>query len=316
MKFFYSLPVLAALVSLPSAGLAQSDAVARTMLAANLDSIPSPAVFAVVDRPAPAFSSSNAPALFSEDRQSSTFPTQTAPAAKPAEGHGARPFSGVAAGVTLGLAGIGFDVATPLVRRHLNLRGGAAFFNYNTTFTVDSLNIVGALKFQSAKAVVDWFPFRGAFRISGGMTFANQTAFNATLVPTAGQSFSVNSVNYYSYPTNPITGTGVFTFGGSTAPRITLGWGNMLKEKGHIGFQTEFGAEFISTPTVVYAISGTGCQNYNGGAVGSDSSYSNCGPIPASNVAAQQASIQSDLNPYRFFPILSIGLSYRLFLTH
>jgi len=310
MKFFHSLPAAAVLALSPSIVFAQPNA-----LVANLDA---PAVHAAAARPALEFSSSNAPALFEDAGQSSTYPRRM----PSPEASGARPFSGVAAAVKIGTGGIGFDVATPLVRRNLNLRGGASFFSYNTTFTIDDLNIVGALKLQGASAMVDWFPFHGGFRISGGMTFKNQTAFNATLVPTPGQTFTVNNADYYSQPYDPvlnpggpITGKGAFNFGGSTAPRATFGWGNMLKERGRISVPIELGVEFISTPTAVYTISGTGCQNYNGLGVNSAANYSNCGPIPASNVAAEQAKIQNDIN-YRFFPIISIGLSYKLFLTH
>jgi hypothetical protein len=38
-------------------------------------------------------------------------------------------------GVKIGIAGIGFDVATPLVPTRLNLRGGATFFSYNLNLT-------------------------------------------------------------------------------------------------------------------------------------------------------------------------------------
>jgi hypothetical protein len=297
-------------------------------LVAALDAAPAASLYKF-DPPAPSYSSSSAPALFDEPTSDtpgqSSYSSQPVSRATPAktESTGARPFSGLAAAFRIGSGGIGFDVATPLVRRRLNLRGGADFFSYNTTFTIDSLSVVGALKLQHGEAMVDWFPFRGAFRISGGMAFSNQTAFNATLVPTPGQTFTVNNVDYYSQPASPtlnpagpITGTGTFAFGGNTAPRLTMGWGNMLKEKGHIGFQSEFGVEFISTPTVVYNISGTGCQNYNGQGVNNAANYSNCGPIPQTNVTAEQASIQSDVNGFRFFPIFSVGLSYKFFLKH
>jgi hypothetical protein len=318
MKFACSLPAAALLALFPAIGFAQTNA--AKVLVAELEA--APATYAALDRPAPEFSSSNAPALFDDPGQSSTFPKTATPALY-TEGGGARSFSGVAAAVKVGTAGIGFDVATPLIRRHINLRGGASFFNYSTTITVDNLSVVGSLKFQSAAAMVDLFPFGGGFRISGGMTFKNQTGLNATLVPTAGQTFTVDNIDYYSQPydkvlnpAGPITGTGVFNFGGATAPRVTFGWGNMLKERGRIAFLTEFGFEYISTPTVVYNITGTGCQNYNGLGATNAANYSNCGPIPASNIVAEQAKLQNDLNAYRFFPIISIGLSYKLFQTH
>jgi hypothetical protein len=218
-------------------------------------------------------------------------------------------------GVKVGIAGIGFDVATPLVSQRLNLRGGASFFSYTpSTITTDNLNINGNLKFQNADVMVDFFPFHGRFRLSGGATIYNNTGLTATLSVPTGQSFTVGGTTYYSEPYNavtnpagPITGTGTFTFGGNkVAPRVTIGTGNLLPKKGRFTFQSEIGFQYFSEPTIVYNISGTGCQNYTAGV------YSNCGSIPQANVTAEQQKLQNDLTDLRFFPILSVGLGFRI----
>ena len=105
---------------------------------------------------------------------SSTATAVTAPPAPavPAVSTGARPFSGLGFDVTVGLGGVGFDVATPLVQRRLNLRGGASFFSYTpSTITTDNLNINGQLKFRNAGIMVDYFPFHGRFRLSDGTQY-------------------------------------------------------------------------------------------------------------------------------------------------
>jgi hypothetical protein len=228
---------------------------------------------------------------------------------------GARPFSGIGTAVKVGVAGIGFDVATPLVQRTLNLRGGASFLSYTpSTITTDNYNIDGNIKFQNAAVMVDYFPFHGRFRISGGATVYNNTGLTAKLTVPTGQSFSVGDSDYYSEPYNPvtnpagpITGSGSFTFGGNkVAPRVTIGTGNMLSKKGRFSFQSEIGFQYFSAPTVVYNISGTGCENYTAGV------YSNCGPIPQSNITDEQNKLQNDLTALRFFPIVSFGLGYRI----
>ena len=123
----------------------------------------------------------------------------------------------------------------------------------------------------------------------------------------AGQSFTLGDITYYSEPGDPIVGNGTFTFGGNkVAPRVTIGFGNMLPANGHFRLITEFGIEYLSQPTVVYNISGGGCQNDVGGV------YTNCGPIPQSSVTAEQNELQNDLTDLRFFPVFSIGLSYKI----
>lgn len=235
----------------------------------------------------------------------STIVTQAAPAV--ASTPSGRPFSGLAVGVRVGLAGIGADVATPLVPQRLNLRGEASFISYTpSTITADNLNINGSLKFQNAAVMADFFPFRGRFRLSGGMTVYNSTTLNATLSVPNGQSITVGGTQYYSDPSAPLTGTGNFSFGGRTAGRVSIGTGNMLPKKGRFTFESELGVQFFSEPTIAYTFSGEGCQNDTAGV------YTNCGPIPASNVSAEESKLQNDLNDLRFFPVLSVGLSYRI----
>ena len=273
-----------------------------------------------------------APALYAENAAPASFSSSiasdeiAAPAASTQSSSGTQsaaapsrqssiPFSGLAIGVKFGLAGIGFDVATPLIHQWINLRGGASFITYTpSTITVDNVNVNGTIKFQNSAAMVDVFPFHGSFRLSAGATIYNNTGLTAALNVPTGQSIDFGGTTYYSEPYNavtnpngPIAGTGVFTFGGNKAvPRTTIGFGNMLPKKGHIRFEAEIGVQYFSAPTVVYNISGTGCTTYVAGF------YSNCGPIPPANVLSEQTKLQNDLTDLKFFPILSFGLSYKI----
>jgi hypothetical protein len=272
---------------------------------------------AQVDRAAldlsPSSSSSSSAPEMSTTNAGSSLVVSAAPAAPPVQHTGARPFSGIGIDAKVGIGGIGFDVATPLIQQRLNLRSGASFITYSPS-TTDSLNIDGTIKFQNADVMVDYFPFHGRFRLSGGMTVYNSMGVNANLTIPTGQGFSVGGTTYYSEPYNPVSnpagpilGTGVFTFGDNKiAPRVTIGTGNLLPRKGRFTFQSEIGFQYLSAPTVAYTLTGTGCLNYNAGV------YSNCGPIPQSNISAQVADIQNNLSPLRFFPIFSIGLGYRI----
>jgi hypothetical protein len=252
-------------------------------------------------------SSSSSSAMFAKSTQ--PIPAQSTPAVKmkSSEGGGG-PFSGIGVAVKVGLAGVGFDVATPLVPGRLNLRGGASFFSYSpsTITTSDNLNINGSLKFQNAAAMVDYFPFRGRFRISGGMTVYNFTNLSANVTVPGGNSFTLGNTTYYSDPNKPLNGTGTFNFGGKTAGRVSIGTGNLLSKRGRFTFQGELGVQFFSEPTVVYAFSGNGCTTYNG------VTYSNCGPVATTDVASEQQKMQNDLTDLKFFPVLSVGLGFRI----
>lgn len=284
--YLRTLPIFAVLAMAPIALAAQTPTA-------------EPVLYAAAEVPA-SISSSNAP----EDSLASTTRAVNTQAAVTAPGS-SLPFSGLAVAVKLGVAGIGFDVATPLIRQWLNLRGGASFFSYTpSTITQDNLNIDGHLKMQNAGIMVDLFPFHGRVRLSGGLTVYNDTGLTATLEVPNGQSITVGDTDYYSDPTHPLHGNGVFILGGNkVVPRVTIGTGNMIPKKGRFTFQSEIGIQYISAPTVSYNFSGNGCN---------DKTYTNCGPIPQENVIDEQNKLQNDLNELRFYPILSIGLSYRI----
>jgi len=201
-----------------------------------------------------------------------------------------------------GADGVGIDLSAPLSRR-VNLRTGASFFIYNTSLLVDGATISGSIKFQNASGMVDFFPFRNRFRVSTGLSFYNNTGFNASLHASPGQSFSLNNTTYTSSPGDPIHGSADFNFGSRFAPRFTFGFGNMLPKQGRFAIESEFGFEYISQPIVSLQIAGTGCT-------GPD--YTNCGPIDQSDVRQQQFDLQSDVRGFSFYPIFSVGLSYKI----
>ena len=285
---------------------------AQTTAATAQTPAAAPALYAENAAPA-SFSSSIAHDDLAATATSAQSASGTQSAAAPSKGS-SLPFAGLAIGVKFGVAGIGFDVATPLVHQYLNLRGGASFLSYTpSTITTDNLNINGTIKFQNAAAMVDYFPFHGRFRLSGGATIYNNTGLTATLSVPTGQSFTVGGIDYYSEPysgnnpAGPIPGTGVFTFGGNkVVPRVTIGTGNMIPKKGHFTFESELGFQYFAAPTVQYTFTGTGCTTFVAGV------YSNCGPIKASDVTNEQNNLQNDLTDLRFFPILSFGLSYKI----
>ena len=102
--------------------------------------------------------------------------------------------------VTLGFGGVGFDVATPLVPGRLNVRGGAGFFSYTYNGTVSNEPISASLKLNNAKVMLDWFPFKGSFRLSAGTTVYNTTGMNGTVSVTPGTTLKIGNDYYLSDP--------------------------------------------------------------------------------------------------------------------
>ena len=282
------------------------------MAASAQASNPGPAVHADLGLPATSSSSSYS----AEDSFAAPAAAAAASAAAPAapEASQGGPFSGLGVGVKVGVAGIGFDVATPIVPTRLNLRGGATFFSYNLSETTsDNLVVNGTLKLQNSGVMVDWFPFRGSFRLSGGATVYNNKGFSGSLDVPAGSSFTLGSDKYFATGTGGLVGTGVFKLGGDAGGRVSFGWGNLVPKKGHhFSFDTELGIEFVSKPTVTLGFTGLVCPSAQGASCESPQNAAT-NPTVISDVASEQAKLQSDVNFLSFYPIVSVGIGWRLF---
>lgn len=215
-----------------------------------------------------------------------------------------RPFSALAIGAKVGILGVGFEAATPLART-FNLRGGANFFSYSDSFTSDGVNYGGHLRLRSVEASVDWFPWAGGFHVSPGALAYNGNQITGSAAVPGGDSFTLNSVTYMSDPADPVNGTGAVTFA-RAAPKLTLGWGNMLPRSGrHFSVPFELGAAYVGDPKVALNLGGSVCDpsGVYCRTIASD-------PSVQANLAAQQQKYRNDVAPARFFPILSAGLSY------
>ena len=214
------------------------------------------------------------------------------------------PFSGLALGTKVGLLGIGVEAATPLAR-HFNLRGGANFFSYTDNLTSDGIHYDGNLRFRSAEASLDWFPFAGGFHVSPGALVYNGNQITGNAAVPGGDSFTVNNVTYISSTTDPVTGTGSLKFN-QAAPKFTVGFGNMLPRSGrHFSVPVEFGFAYEGEPKVALNLAGTVCYPGVPGACQTIASD----PTVQANIAAQQQKIANDASPARFYPILSVGFA-------
>jgi len=216
-------------------------------------------------------------------------------------------FSTLAASINASTTGVDLDLATPLAQ-HFNLRVSGGFFTYNSSFNVDGETITGAIKLRSASTILDWFPFHGGFRISPGITVYNGDSISATTMVAPGAEFDLGDQTYYSSLTDPIHGTASLSMGRHVAPRFTIGFGNMIpRSDRHFSFPFEIGFEYIGSPKLNLALTGSACDT---------STPPNCSPVisdPTTQANLQQEinNINADLKPLGFYPIISQGFSVR-----
>jgi hypothetical protein len=211
--------------------------------------------------------------------------------------------SRIGIGVKLSTLGVGVEVATPLTSK-LNVRGGFNFFRYSRSITNDGVVYDGHLHLQSGEAHLDWFPF-GGFHVSPGLLFYNGNAVTATAAVPGGNTITLGGTQYESDPAAPVTGTGNLDFI-KVAPSIMVGVGNLIPRNGrHYSFLFEVGGAYQGAARVALNFAGNVC----------DTTGTICRPISSdptvqANIQAQQLKIKNDLNPYRFYPVISGGVGF------
>lgn len=220
-----------------------------------------------------------------------------------------KPLSRIAVSGGVSTMGINVQAATNL-NKHLNLRGTGNMFNYNVNnISVNGFNVNGTVKLATAGAGVDFYPFAyHGFRLTPGVLFHNENAVSANVAVTGGTKLSLNGIDYYSSSTDPILGTGsVGLHSQNPAFTMTTGWGNMIGRKGgHWSFPFEIGAAMVGTPVIALGLTSGQACDVNG---------QNCvdvttDPTVNANLQAQIAKYKKDLDPLKYYPILSFGVSY------
>jgi hypothetical protein len=215
--------------------------------------------------------------------------------------------SGVAVGIggKVSTLGIGAEGALAVTESG-NVRVGFNIFNYSRTFSKSGINYNGELDLRSFQITYDQYLISG-LHISPSLLAYNGTHVDATAAVPAGQSFSLGGTTYFSGQTNPINGTGTAT-ARKVAPAILLGFGNLVPRSGkHLGVNFDAGVVFQGSPTTKLNLTGSACV------VNSTTACLNAGTDPTvqANVHKEEAQLNKNLEPIKYFPVVSIGVSWK-----
>ena len=200
--------------------------------------------------------------------------------------------------------GAGIQAATGITH-NANIRVGINIFDYNDTFISDGIHYNGELRLRSVQAT--WDQFFGPVHISPGLLIYDGNSGNANAAVPPSQSFTLSGTTFYSGSSNPVSGTGTVS-SNKAAPMILIGFGNLLPRGGrHFGFNIEAGVVFQGSPNARLNLGGTTCF---------DSAQRACAntatdPTVQAAVQAEQTKLNHDLNPFRFYPVVSIGFGYK-----
>ncbi len=224
-------------------------------------------------------------------------------AAQSGAGASNKPAVGIA--VKASTLGIGFDAAVR-VHSKVNIRGTFNFLSLSRDFDDTDNNIVynGNLKLRSAVASVDWYPFGGGFRLSPILIVSNGNKVSLASTIPAGKKIDIDDTEYQSSSSNPIKAAGEVSFK-NARPGLTLGFGNIAGKR-RVTVPFEIGVIFAGAPVAKLSFTGTACQS-NG---------QNCRDIATDatiqkDVRDAEINLNNDVKVLRFYPVLSLGLSFR-----
>lgn len=194
---------------------------------------------------------------------------------------------GVTAGVTGGTLGVGPEVSYRFSDK-VALRGNATFLGVNENVDSDGVNYDGNLKLGSGGAMVDFHPFGSAFRLSAGARI-NDNKVTLDAMPTA--DVEIGDEIYTAAEVGSLSGE---IEANSFAPTLTLGVGGG-KDRG-FKFGLDAGIMLQGSPEVT-RLDATGL-------LASDPDFQ-------AELAAERAEIEADIENFKLYPILQIGLGYR-----
>ena len=198
-----------------------------------------------------------------------------------------------AKGGTLGLGGgIGYGISDAVTARL-----GYTTYNFNHDVDQTDVSYKGKFEMGGTEALLDWHPFAGTFRVTGGLVFSrNKIDVDANL------NKSTVTINGSVYPTAAIgslNGTVKFK---STVPYLGIGWGNVAGKDGNFHLVADIGVEFQGSPDV--KLHG-GCT-----AAFQTSNPAECAQL-ASDIQAEEKDLNNQLSDYKWWPVLSLGVAYR-----
>jgi len=197
---------------------------------------------------------------------------------------------GIALGPKIGTTGIGLDLVFG-INSHLNLRGGFNFGSFSLNSKLGDVEYDIDLDLVTFPLLIDIHPFGNHFRITGGAYIqpGNKAKLNATPnvpVQIGGHTYAPDVVGTLS---------GEAEFSNVVAPYLGIGFGNAVDEEQLLTFMVDFGVIFQSYE-VTLTSNGAGMDTLH--------------DTFREDLKKEEENVQSDLDDYGFFPVLTFGVAY------
>lgn len=174
----------------------------------------------------------------------------------------------------------------------LGVRGGLNYWKYNYDGTKDDIDYKFKLKLNSVPVFLDIHPFKGSFRLTGGVLI-NRNKLDANAEIATGTKYEIGDQKFDGSEIGKLKGKITFN---DTAPYAGLGWDTSFGRDKAWGFIMDLGVVFSGSPKVDLSASGGTKSN---------------DPTFLSELAKEEDNMQDDLNAYKYYPVIGIGVNYR-----
>lgn len=170
----------------------------------------------------------------------------------------------------------------------LGLRIGGNFFSLTRNISSNDIEYHGKADLQSGAFTLDWYPFWGGLRLSGGIRLnGNKATVNA--LPNADGTITINHI---AYATAGSSVNGQITFR-DIAPYAGLGYSTTLLGGLSLGF--DLGAMVQGTPRASLSAQGLITQ----------------APGFAANLAQETQSLQNKVKDFTVYPVAELTVGWR-----
>jgi len=182
--------------------------------------------------------------------------------------------------------GFGLGFAIPVTE---NVSGRLSLNKYNYAFqtTSDQIKFDSTLKLESVAALADWHLLSGYTHLTAGLVY-NSNSFDMNATPTGG-SYTINGQTYTTSQVGTLNANVTFN---KIAPYLGFGWSGRASKTG-FSFKSDIGVMFQGSPKASLTASGAAA-----------------GSQLAADVAAEQAKLDSDMESYKLYPVISVGVGY------
>lgn len=196
----------------------------------------------------------------------------------------------------LSTLGVGAEYHYP-INNNWGVSAGLYGYKYSRNETKSDIKYDADLKLRHFAVLGHYYPWQNGFHLSGGIVL-NGTKLSATGNSNSNRSFDIGDGTYTAAQIGSVNAEADFR---KIAPYFGVGYetgGDRMKEG--LSFTADLGVMFTGSPRVDIT------PNCNQGfeALCNNASFK-------ANVEKERASLRNDIDGFKAYPVLSIGLQYR-----